>query len=217
MSTDITTRAGVFTQADGPGQSIRQSRTGELIVNVDNYEGSSRAKVYSLHTAVTGATVAAGHVSPPAAAAATTLTLSNPLGSGVNFKILRGMIANVTGTTGTGAWSWCAAQATGSLLITATANAVAKNQKVDGAASVGLGYTATALTAGPLNILTRIFPTATFATAMDASTQNKCAIDEVNGQLVIPPGYILTLAPPSAGSAWVVVAAIVYEEVPIPS
>ncbi len=218
MATDITTQIGPIVDSDGTGQGrLRQGRQGELIVNVDNYEGASRAKIFSLHTAVAGATIAAGHVSPPAAAAATTLTLSNPVGSGVNLKILKGVLSHITGTAGTGAWSWCAAAATGSLVITATPNATAKNQKVDGAASVALGYTATALTAGPLHILTRLFPNAVFATAMDAATQNKIAIDDVNGQLVIPPGYILTLAPPAAGTTHVVAASIIYEEVTLPA
>ncbi len=203
------------TDGRGPGR-LRQDRAGALVVTGGNYEAASRRKVFSLHTAVAGATIAAGHVSPPAAAAATTLTLSNPVGSGKNLKILKGILSHISGTAGTGAWSWCAAAATGSLLITATANAVAKNQEVSGPASVALGYTATALTAGPLHILTRLFPSSVFATAMDANTQNKNAIDDVDGSLVIPPGYILTLCPPAAGTTHVVVAAILYEEVTIP-
>ncbi len=209
---------GVLTAAGGTSREggERVGSAGEAIVCIDNYEGSRNAKIYSLHTAVTGATVAAGHVSPPAAAAATTLTLSNPIGSNVNLKILRGQLVHVSGTTGTGTWSWCGANAIGATLITATVNAVAKNQNIGGAASVAVGYTATALTAGPLHILARHFPSANFATALDAATQNKVGIDNVDGALVVPPGYILTLCPPSTGSSHVVAASIIYEEVAIP-
>ncbi len=218
MSVDPTTFVGPFAQSDGTGQpKFRQGKDGRLIVNVDNGEEASRGKVFSLHTIVTGVTIAAGHVSPPAAAAATTLTLSNPVGSGVNLEILRGTLAHLTGTPGTGVWSWCGAIATGTTVITATVNATPVSQKMDGAVSVAVGYAATALTAGPLHILKRHFNSSVFAGAIGATSQNLTAIDEVNGQLILPPGSIITLAPPLVGTTHVVAASILFREVAFPS
>lgn len=197
---------------------LRQGSLSELIVSNGRgkyAELASRGALFSLFTANTGATVAAGHVAPPAAAAATTLTLSNPVGSGVNFEIVAGHLTHLTGTPGTGSWSWCVANAVGATVITATANATAKSGLAGGAASAGVGYTATALTAGPLHVVQRQFPNSMFAGAIGATSLNLNMVDLVDGALVIPPGWIVSLAPPATGTTHVVMAQIVYAEIQI--
>src|SRR6201999_2864970 len=105
------------------------------------YEQVSRGNVFICAGGVTGITVAAGHVAPPAAAAATTLSLYNPVGSGVNLEILAGFLNHLTGTPGTGVWSWCIGAASGATAITATPNATGAPALAGNAQSVAKGYT----------------------------------------------------------------------------
>ena len=220
MSVIEETVVGPTTQSDGRGIGrMRVSKTNALITAQEAppfAELAARGKLYSLQTAVTGATIAAGHVAPPAAAAATLLTLRNPVGSGVNMVILKGTIAHVSGTAGTGCFSWCVASNTTSVL-TATANATPQPLLAGGAASLGAGFTATTMTGGLVHAVARLFPSAVFATAMDAATQGKVAIDFVDGAIVLAPGYLLTIAPAATGTSHVVVASIEYAEITIPT
>ncbi len=214
------TFVGPISNSDGRGLGrLRQDKSSSLAVvqgNAQYHEMASRGLVYSLQTATTGATIAAGHVAPPAAAAATLLTLSNPAGSGVNLVILKGTIAHISGTAGTGAFSWCVAANTTSVL-TATPNATAACTRSGGGSSAGIGYTATALTGGLAHTVMRLFPTAVFATALDAASQGKVAIDFVDGAIVLTPGYILTIAPAATGSTHIAAVSIEYAEVALPA
>lgn len=215
---DLPQIVGPIPQGDGRGAGQQRTDRTNAAVSTQGHgkyaEQTSRGTVYCLATANTGATVAAGHVAPPAAAAATTLTLSNPVGSGVDFEILYATLSHLTGTPGTGAWAYCVSP---SSVISATPNATAQPQKVGSAASKALGYTATALTAGLVHTTARLFANSVFAAAIDAATQNKNVLDEVDGSIVIPPGFILTLAPPATGTSHVVAAQIVFAEVVRPS
>lgn len=220
MQEETATYVGPLLQAaNGRGTGVlRQGSLSELVIangRAFYAELASRGQVFSVFTANTGATIAAGHVAPPAAAAATTLTLSNPVGSGYNFEIIAGILTHLTGTPATGSWSWCAAPAVGATVITATPNATPKSGLLSGAASVGLGYTATALTSGPLHVVQRQFANSMFAGAIAATSTNTNVIDQVDGALVVPPGYVITLAPPGAGTTHVVMAQIVYAQIPI--
>lgn len=218
MSEDISTITGPVSNGDGRGiGALRQDKQSALVVADGHgryYEQTSRGTVYCLSTALTGATVAAGHVAPPAAAAATTLTLENPVGSGADFEILMAALSHLTGTPGTGAWAYCVSP---SSVITATPNATPQPLRAGANPSSGRGFTATALTGGLVHTTARPFANSVFAGAIDAATQNKNVVEYLNGSLVIPPGYILTLAPPATGTSHVVVASIVYAEVQRPS
>ena len=68
---------------------------------------AQQGKVFQVSGAVTGTTIAAGHVAPPAAAAATLLSILNPVGSNVNLEIIRGTLGHVSGTPGAGTFAWC--------------------------------------------------------------------------------------------------------------
>jgi hypothetical protein len=215
------TAIGPGVNADGRGPSSLRLDRQLALVTVNShgslYEQASRGNLFTCSGAVTGITVAAGHVAPPAAAAATTLTLSNPVGSGYNLEILLGILNHLTGTPGTGCWSWCTANAVGATVITATPNAVVRPCLAGGANSIASGYTATALTGGPLHVISRQMPSSVFAGAIGATSVNTVGIDIVDGGLVIPPGFIVTLAPPATGTTHVVAATILFAQVAIPS
>ncbi len=200
---------------EGPFRTSRQS---DLIVSDGHsrwYEQCSRNQIFTAFTALAGTTIVAGNVAPPAAAAATVLSILNPVGSGVNLEILQGWVFHISGTPGAGFWAWCATN-TG-VSITA-AEAVAQK----GANLIGQGITKakawsqTALTGGIVHVNIRPFPTAMFAGALAATTPGQTAVDNVDGAIVVPPGGLLTLAPPAAGTTHIVGAGIMYAEVPLP-
>jgi hypothetical protein len=55
-----------------------------------------------------------------------------------------------------------------------------------------------------------------FAGALAATTPGQTAVDNVDGAIVVPPGGLLTIAPPAAGTTHIVGAGIQYAEVPLP-
>ncbi len=217
---DVSTFVGPVPITDGAGlDRLRQGRQGEQIVATghgDYYEQASRSEVFSAFTAQTGTTIVSGNVAPPAAAAATVLSILNPIDSGVNLEILRGWVMHISGTPGAGAFFWCGTAAGAS--ITAATNATARSTVAGGAkASVASVWTQTALTGGTVHTNLRPFPTAQFAGAIAATTPGQVAIDEVRGSIVVAPGGVLTIAPAATGTTHIVVAGIEWAEVKRPS
>jgi hypothetical protein len=219
MSTEVSfdTKVGPSNTSDGKGGSIRQARDGGLVISQSHgqyYEQSSRGTLFCVSGALTGTTIAAGHVAPPAAAAATLLSILNPLGSNNNLEIIEGTISHVSGTPGAGAFAWCMAyQGTA---VTAS-EAVAIKRRLDGAegGTVAKAWSATTLTGSSVHVITKPFPTSKFAGAIDAASSNLSETDLVNGKIVVRPGFMLTLAPPATGTTHIVVASITYAEVDI--
>lgn len=218
---NLETLVGEMVSGDGRGQGrLRQGRDGSEIVSQGHYplyEQTSRGRLFAVGTALTGTTIVAGNVAPPGAAAATVLSIYNPTGSGFNLEILMGMVLHLSGTPGAGAWAWCAGAASGATAITATPNATPQNMLMGGTVSVASGFTQTALTAGPAHTTRRMFPTAQFAGAIAATTPGQSVVDQVDGGIVVPPGFVLTLAPPAAGTTHIVAAAILFAQVALPT
>jgi hypothetical protein len=221
MSNDfsLNTAIGPRNVADGEGGDLRQARDGGLVVSQSHgkhYEQTSRGNTFAVSGALTGTTIAAGHVAPPAAAAATTLSLLNPVGSGKNLEILKGSIAHVSGIPGAGSFAWCSAfqQAT---VTAGEANAIKRCQFLSKKQGVALAWSATALTGGAVHEITRVFPASKFAGAIDVVSAGLVEVDDVDGAIVVPPGWMITLAPPATGTTHIVVAQIVYAEVDIQS
>lgn len=213
---EIETIIGEIARADGLADGpLRLDTQGALTVAQSHckfYEQTNRKRTYSVFTALAGTTIVAGNVAPPAAAAATVLSLLNPFGSGVNLEVSFGWLMHISGTPAAGAWAWCATMAMDS--ITA-AEAVAQKGRglIGGRNTVARAWSQTALTGGPVHLNTRLFPSAQFAGAVAATTPGQVVIDEVDGAIVVPPGGLLTLAPPAAGTTHVVVAGIQFHEV----
>jgi hypothetical protein len=169
----------------------------------------ARGNLFTLSTVITGVTVAAGHVAPPGAAAATTLTLLNPSTSTMNFEIVKVFVSQLTGTPATGAWAYCMANSAAS--VSAVANVTAAPLYSGNQVSVAKGYSNTALTGGPVHTQNGLIPAAVFAGALTAASN---FVDTPNREIVVAPGWMLTIAPPGAGTSLVVVAQIIYAEVP---
>lgn len=196
----------------GPDRMTIDGAKVVAMVHGRRYEQTSRGRVYSIATAQAGVTLIAEMKQAPAATKQTVLTLVNPTGSNVNLEVLKAWIAHVSGTPAAGAWTW----AVGLLgtPITQATTVVPVPGKINGAASKGVGFSAVALTGGPGHALGRAFPGTAFAAALAAASAGGLVqIDDVDGAIVLPPGTILTIAPPEIGTTHVVCAAIEYAEV----
>lgn len=135
------------------------------------------------------------------------LTLVNPIGSGVYLSILQG---NVTPTAAPAAatgfyWDFNVLNSTG---VGVTTAATLQNNQI-GSLTVGKGlcYRVATLPAAPVAF--RYFGGTTGAAAISGATFT----DLVDGQILVPPGGIISL---DAISATVGVAHIVYAEIPYP-
>ena len=207
---------GPVLRGDGNGGSgLRASRNGGLVVSPEApalYEGASRGVIFSCSTALTGTTVVAANNSGVAAAAATILSLYNPLGSGVNLALIKTGVWFTSGTPAAGMWCYNVAY---NQTITATANAVMGRNLPSGAASSASGFTQTALTGSGAQTFLRGFGTM-FAGAIAATTP-ALPWDIVDGDIVVPPGGVLTICSPGTGTTVIVMASIEYQEVAIPA
>lgn len=206
------------TTFDGP---LRVGSNRELIVTDFRgrwAEAASRGRLFAGFTVLTGTTIVAGNVAPPAAAAATVLSLFNPEGSGVDAEIALGWLHHISGTPGAGMWAWCGARAVGSTAISATQNnggaagAEPAGTRVPSPGSALRVFTQTALTAGPLHVAMRPFPSSQFAGAIAATTPGQAVQDPVDGGLVIQPGGVISLCPPAIGTTHIVAAGVMWIE-----
>jgi hypothetical protein len=199
---------------DGSSTELRQSRLGSLVVQQAHghlYEPVSRGGVFTITTALAGTTIVAANAAPPAAAAATILSLYNPIGSGMNAIIVKTVVGNVSGTPGAGGFAYCVSW---NNRLTVNGNATPRCNLIGGKIPVCSGFTQTALTGGLVHVNLRIIGHASFAGAIAATTPNLYFTDYVNGEIVVPPGGLFTIANAATGTTHVVNAAISWEEVP---
>lgn len=174
---------------------------------------ASQGRMFSVSTAQAGATIAAGHVAPPAAGASTLLTLLNPLSSQVNIEIVKCTLGHISGTPGVGTFSYCTAFQ-GEAITAAEAVAVKRCMLASGRQTIAKAWSVTTLTGSVVHQVMAHFPSAPFAGAIAATTEGTAyaVTDEVDGSIVLEPGWCLTLAAAATGSSHVVTAAIVYAE-----
>jgi len=200
--------------SDGTSTEIRLARTSELVLQQAHskyYEAASRGKIFTISTAAAGTTIVAGNVAPPAAAAATVLSLVNPFGSGINAIVHRSVVGNVSGTPGAGAFQYCVSWGN---RVTAAQNATPRCNLISGANPICQGYTQTALTGGFVHVSLREVGLVSFAAAIAATSTDLTKVDSVDGEIVVPPGGILTIAAAATGTTHVVYASLSWEEVP---
>jgi hypothetical protein len=176
------------------------------------YEAVSRGKVFSVGTAQAGTTVVAANAAPPAAAGATILSVYNPSGSNVNAVFMRCVLGNVSGTPGAGGFTYCTSWGN---RITAVQNAVPRANLVSGINSVCQGFAQTALTGGFVHVVLRPIGFTSFAAAVAAANPGLVTVDNIDGDIIVPPGGVLTIANAATGTTHIVYASLTWEEVPI--
>lgn len=207
--------------ADGGNTEWRQCRTGALVTTQSHggmAEAAMRGKLFSGTTAVAGTTIVAANVSPVGAAAASILSVYNPVSSGVVAVVHRAIIQNISGTPGAVAMTLDAAF---NQVITATPNNAGNagtwpiNHLAGGNSGSCIAYTQTNLTGSAIQTYFRLLGHVAFATALAATTPDLLKIEMFEGEIVIPPGAILTLSAGATGTTHVVAASFTWEEMPL--
>jgi hypothetical protein len=175
---------------------------------------AAQGKVFEVSGAQAGTTIAAGHVAPPAAGAATLLSILNPLSSQVNLEIIQTKIGHVSGTPGAGTFTYCHAYQ-GASITAAEAVAVKRALYLSQKATIALAWSATTLTGSVVHQVLSHLPSAPFAGALAATSEGtaRSIVHDVDGMIVVPPGWMLTLAPAATGTTHIASVAIIYAEV----
>ena len=208
---------------DGTNNNLRQARTSELIVSQNHgrfYEATSRGNMFALTLSAATTGVSAGNLVGAAAAAATQFAIWNPVGSGVNLSILKTHIAIISGTiVGGPVFHGYFNGTVPSIQSTFDAGRGAQNSLIGGRTPLAryvntAASSGTALTGGvaplihkPMNL--------TYSAGTYAALAGSIAMDLVDGDIVIPPGYGWLPLFAGAGTSVLFSAACTWEEVPI--
>lgn len=210
-------RAGV---GDGSEVAARMGRQAELLSgNVRGFyaEQTSRGNKFCLNLPVTSTTIAAGNISAAAAAASTQFAIWNPAGSGVNLELSKLIVAVISGTLPVGPLTHNL-MLNGIPTISSTlTNGSLLNCLPSGRAPVAraVAVTAgTALTGGgalsPYRTMAINFSAGTYAALGGAN-----AVEVLDGDIIIPPGYGYVPCWAAAGTTLIGAYSLVFDEVPI--
>lgn len=159
--------------------------------------------VFHAETAVTG-------VAPGTAIGTTApFALHNPVGSGVNLILLEASMAYVSGTLGAGQVNYVVNLDPTAAVPTGTA-IVARNAKLGGAASAARPLTTATLPASPSLLKPFCSLGASLATTAVQPWQIK---DRIDGSIVVPPGYTVSLeGTATAGTSPLVTFGMTWQE-----
>jgi hypothetical protein len=210
--------------ADGTQTNLRQGRTGELIATQAHpiyTEQTSRGAVFTLNIATSAATLSAGNAlnagAGPASGGTTHMALWNPIGSGVNLSLLRFVSTPISGTPTAGP-IYHTVMALGLPTLTASVG-TAYNNLIGGKSPVARYVASAAGTALTGSSVPVVFRTAnvTYSGAAFASAGGPTAtlIEDLGGDVVIPPGYGWVPCYTGVGTTFLCTFGITWEEVPI--
>lgn len=205
-------------KSDGTEAALRTGRLSDLIVSLLHgkyYETTARGNVHSAVLASTSGTIAAGNINGAAAASSTQFALWNPVGSGINVALLKFMVAAISGTAPGGPVMHSIAQGTPNPTVGARANA---NIIGNGPQSVALylaSAAGSALTNSP-NALVALRPSKFnfFAAAIAASTNIQDCVEDIDGEIVLPPGTLWVPTWSAAGTTFLNAYGVTWEEIP---
>ena len=215
---------GQTTASDGTQTNLRQGRTGELIATQAHpiyTEQTSRGAVFTLNIATSSATLSAGNAlnagAGPASGGTTHMALWNPIGSGVNLSLLRFVSTPISGTPTAGP-IFHTVMALGLPTLTASVG-TAYNNLVGGKSPVARYVASAAGTALTGSSVPVVFRTAnvTYSGAAFAAAGGATAtlIEDLGGDVTIPPGYGWVPCYTGVGSTFLCTFGITWEEVPI--
>lgn len=217
-------QVGPQTLSDGAPGEIRLDRT-KALVGTDAHaryqEATLRGNVYTISS--TNASLSG--VTSTSAGSTPIVGLVNPIGSGRAAVVLRGgavlTAINSTGTAAAGnpsalAWSYGISQT-----VTAAQNATPLPNLLasTGGTSVMRGYSQTALTGAGALIPLRLINGWAVTTSTGASwltTVTGTPLEETAGDIIVPPGNILTVACVTTSTNAAAQGAITYEEITYP-
>jgi hypothetical protein len=214
----ISGQVGPATAQDGAAPNIRQGRDGEIITAdaIARFaEGTRRKKTFSGMTSAAGTTIVAANNTPIAAAAASIISLYNPIGSGVDAHLLRSWLEAISGTPAAGAFVYNVAF---NQTITATQNnqgtagLMPSCNYISGVTGACKVFVQTATTGSTLQALFKPIGASLFAAAIAATTAVNFE-DKVDGDIVLPPGGLISIASPGTGTTVIVAAGFEWMEI----
>lgn len=142
---------------------------------------------YSMTLAATSSTIAAGNIVAAAAAASTQFALANPVGSGVVLVLSKLFVGIISGTAPAGPLFHGISPSVPTLAGSGTI----VNNRAGGPGSRAKGYASAAgaaLTGGAAPTIQRAAALTTTAT-VQASVGMVSALEDIDGDIVIPEGY----------------------------
>ncbi len=197
--------------ADGALTTVRMCKTGEVAAGQthgEHYEAVGRGNVFTACTATGGA--APGTAVTTAAA----FCLYNPIGSGVNLSVIQSTMFYVSGTLGAGTLVYTS-NSTGAPAIAPTGTAiVARSALISGGISAPKAVALTTATTATQIALRPIMSLHAYVgAAIGGSFLLK---DQVNGEIVVQPGYHVGInGVAAAGTSPIMGYSMTWEEVPI--
>lgn len=215
-------RVGKRDLSEGALSEIRLGRQGCQVVTDAHgryFEATRVGQVFTLTLLATTTGVAAGNIVGAAAAAATQFALINPLNSGKNFSLIRFGMGVVSGTPGPGPLfhgyipniSSLTAGSAGGTIRSNIMGAVGNSGALPWALAAGSALTGS--TQQP--VLHRIADFSATATAQAIANGHVRAIEEIAGELIVPPGVAWLPLWSAAGTAVLNSYSITWEEVPV--
>ncbi len=172
-------------------------------------EPSRRGAIFVASTPLAGTTAAAAHLSPVAAAAATLLSLHNPIGSGVELSILKVTGDFISGTVevGTYCWNFHGASSVSAVQSAALTRCARVNGTSSGAGKAK-AFTGEAITGGLLGLQGPNI-------GMWATAGTQRFEVPVDGLITVPEGCMVTIGAPTNATSTVSAWSIWYEELAI--
>lgn len=205
----LNARTGPVYSADGPSsQDVRQDAHGALVnqpAGGKYKEAVKRANVYSACTAATG-------VAPDTALGTTAaFCLHNPTGSGKRLIIHRISMGLISGTMGAGT-IWVCSSSAGDAVPTGTAITPRNRDVGSSNTSSATALTTATITTNAAKMID-VFCSITEEVVATATGPTEVVTKDYEGEIVIEPGYNITLhSTAAAGSSPLVVFAVSWEE-----
>lgn len=203
---------------DGTGQPLRIGEYADLMVSQlrgRRTDQSMQGRLFSLSLPATTTGVAAGNIVGAAAAASTNFALWNPSDSTVLLCLLRVIVAPISGTPPGGPLFHSYSQQSPSISSVLTNGTLTDGVCGEsGATSQAQGVAVaagTTLTGGGALSTFRAMPFGFSASAFaDAAGQK--FVDELDGELIIPPGCLYVPTWAAAGSSLLCAYGVLWEE-----
>lgn len=214
-------RAGAESAADGSYQPFRVGRQGEIVTNDSHgkyYESVRLGKVFGLFTGPTTTGIAAGHLVGATAAAVVQHAIINPANSGINVSILKFSNAYVSGTLPAGAPMF-GTVAGSTLSADVTTFSSKYNLFAGGPTGAAIcvsvaGSAGSALTGGAAVVTRGILGFGGSTASAYASAAGVNTTEDLNGLVVIPPGFAFVPLFSGAGTSVLTNMCTIWEEIP---
>lgn len=210
-------RVGPQVATDGATVIQRASRDGATVISDAHghwSEAATRQKLFTAYLSQGTSTVAAGNIVGAAAAASTQFAVWNPLGSGINLVLQKLIIQIYSGTPTAGGLTISTFNASAVASTLATAGAV-RNNFVNGPTGSGLCLASaggTTLTGGLILTALRNSVICGSGTAVASASGIVGVVDNIDGEVVVPPGFGVVPTWAGAGTTFLVGYSLSWEE-----